>query len=196
MRNPILTGERVYLRPFESGDAAVMARGSALEPDIMMDGMRIPLSQVTMEHWIRDLHERQPPATIFLAVCLIADDRFIGSVGLLGIDYVTRTAETGSWIDDAGFRGQGYGTEAKLLLLEYAFERLHLHVLVSHVWEPNGRSAAALAKQGYRPAGRIKWDELQDGVYRDMLLFDVLREDWLAARERWRQEHAAASSET
>ncbi|HLT21691.1 MAG TPA: GNAT family protein [Thermomicrobiales bacterium] len=196
MRNPILVGERIYLRPLETDDAEIMARGSALEPDVMMDGMRIPLSPVTMEHWVRDLHERQPPATIFLAVCLIEDDRFIGSVGLMGIDYVNRTAETGSWIDDAEFRSRGYGTEAKMLLLEYAFDRLHLHALVSHVWELNTRSSAALAKQGYHPAGRLKWDELKDGVYHDILLFDVLRDEWLTARERWRQEYASVRPES
>jgi RimJ/RimL family protein N-acetyltransferase len=77
-----------------------------------------------------------------------------------------------------------------MLLLEYAFERLHLHVLESYVWEPNVRSAAALAKQGYRPAGRYKFEDLKDGAYRDGLAFDVLRDDWLEARERWRAERA------
>ena len=55
------------------------------------------------------------------------------------------------------------------------------------MWEPNGRSASALAKQGYRPAGRLKWHDVKDGVYRDLLVFDVTRAEWLAARDEWRR---------
>ena len=61
---------------------------------------------------------------------------------------------------------------------------------MSTVWEPNTRSAAALAKQGYRPAGRMRWFEIKDGAYRDMLVFDVTRDEWLAARDAWRASRA------
>ena len=186
MRNAILVGERLYLRPMEAADAEVMASGSALEPERMMERMRVPYSRIAVEKWIAGMHERQPPEHILLAVCLIEDDRFIGSVNLMEIDYVNRTAETGSWIDVPALRGKGSGTEAKMLLLEYAFDHLQLHTLMSFVWEPNERSAGALLKQGYRPAGRYKYADLRDGEYRDGLLFDVLREDWLKARERLR----------
>ena len=51
-------------------------------------------------------------------------------------------------------------------------------------------AVAALAKQGYRPAGRFRWFEIKDGAYRDMLVFDVTRDEWLAARETWRASRA------
>jgi RimJ/RimL family protein N-acetyltransferase len=59
-------------------------------------------------------------------------------------------------------------------------------VLVSHVDEPNTRSAAALANQGYRPAGRLRWTDVKNGRYVDSLVFDLTRADWLAARDAWR----------
>jgi RimJ/RimL family protein N-acetyltransferase len=183
MRNPIAVGERLYLRPLEEQDAEVMAAGSALEIETMMDRLRLPFSPIALANWIKKLSKEQPPDYISLGVCLKSDDRHIGIVELFELDYVDRTAETGSWINLPQDRGQGYGTEAKMLLLEYAFERLGLHALMSYVWEPNVRSAAALLKQGYKPAGRFKFEDVRDGVYRDGLLFDVLREDWLAARE-------------
>ncbi len=196
MRNAIMIGERVYLRPLEATDAETLARITATEADTFMYRGRAPYSPLTFAHWIANLHKQQPPRAIELAVCLTADDRCIGKVGLGEIDYVNRTAETSSDIGPAEFRGQGYGTEAKHLLLEYAFDRLHLHVLWSFVLEPNTRSMAALGKQGYKPAGRLKWVDVQHGVYHDALLFDVLREEWLAARAAWRASRAAASSET
>lgn len=182
MRNPMLVGERVYLRPLEVSDAEAMARASAEEADTAMLRLRVPESPLHVESYIAHLYDDRWPEAVAFAVCRRADDRLIGSVDLEDIDWVNRTAETGSWLLWAEDRGQGYGTEAKHLLLEYAFDHLHLHVLLSGVWEPNRRSAAALAKQGYRPAGRMKWHDLKDGAYRDLLIFDLTRADWLAAR--------------
>lgn len=191
MRNAILAGERVYLRALEKEDADVFARDSATEREVFMDRWRMPLSPIALAAEIEEHHKRQPPEHIELAVCLKDDDQFIGSVGLYDIDYINGYAETGSWLGQAEYRGKGYGTEAKHLLLEYAFDRLQLHVLHSWVWEPNTRSAAALMKQGYQPAGRLEREEVKNGVYRAGLMFDVKRDEWLAAREAWKAKQAA-----
>ncbi len=183
MRNAVVVGERLYLRPLEANDAEVIAAGHALEADTMMDRLRIPHSPIAIANFIKNINKQQPPGYISLGVCLREDDRCIGIVEIFWIDYVHRNAGTGSWINLVQDRNQGYGTEAKMLLLEYAFERLNLHVLMSYVWEPNARSAAALLKQGYRSAGRYRLEDVRDGVYRDALLFDVVYPDWLAARD-------------
>ena len=194
MRNPMVIGERVYLRALEKEDAEIFARSTANESERMMDRWRVPFSQIGFEQEIEDLHKHQPPEHIELAVCLKENDQCLGSVGIYDIDYVNGTAETGSWLGDAEYRGKGYGTEAKHLLLEYAFDRIQLHVLHSWVWEPNTRSAAALMKQGYQPAGRLEREEIKNGVHRAGLMFDVKRDEWLAAREAWKAKQAAVVS--
>lgn len=185
MRNAMMIGERVYLRPMEAADAETMAADISGETETFMARVRAPVSPLAMAHWIEQATKHPMPESIHLAVCLKDSDRCIGGTSLHHLDYVHRSAETGSGLATA-MRGQGFGTEAKHLLLEYAFDRLQVHVINSAVWEPNTRSAAALAKQGYRLAGRLKWDDLKHGVYRDVLLFDLLRDEWLAARDRWR----------
>jgi RimJ/RimL family protein N-acetyltransferase len=185
MRNAVLVGERIYLRPEEPGDAEQMARHAAEEPESFFD-RRFPSSQIAHEKSIREDSEKTPPENIHFAVCLKENDLYIGTVSLLGIDYVNRTAESGSWLGDAEYRGKGYGPETKYLLLEYAFDHLQLHVIMSYVWEPNTRSAAAVRRQGYRPAGRLIAEDNQHGMFRDALIFDILRDEWLAARDAWR----------
>jgi RimJ/RimL family protein N-acetyltransferase len=194
MRNPIMTGQRVYLRTLEVADAEAFSHHASAETETFMLRGRSVSSPLEAEPWVTRLYASQPPRTISLAICLIADDRLIGTVDLDDIDWVNRTAETGSWLTLPGLRGQGLGTEAKHLLLEYAFDRLQLHVLMSTVWEPNTRSAAALVKQGYRPAGRLRWHDVKNGVYRDLLLFDVTRPDWLAARAAWQATRPATGA--
>ncbi len=189
MRNPVVVGERVYLRPFEVEDASVLAEASHYETDTFMERGRELQSEVAFERYIRELYEHQPTdGEVQFAVCLIENDECIGMIGLEFVDLINGVAETGSWFHNPEYRNKGYGTESKHLILEYAFHRLHLERIVSVVFEPNTRSAAALAKQGYKPAGRLKWDDLKDGRYQDLLLFDLLPEDWLEARERWREE--------
>lgn len=185
MRNPLVVGSRVYLRALETNDAETDAAQANAETETFMYRGRAPASPLAFARWIEEDGKHPMPSEIHLAVCLRDGDRYIGAVSLHHVDYLNRTAETGSGLAD-GFRNQGFGTEAKMLLLEYAFDRLHLHAIHSHVFEHNTRSAAALRKQGYRYAGRRKWDDVKGGVYRDGLLFDLLREEWLAAREAWR----------
>jgi RimJ/RimL family protein N-acetyltransferase len=185
MRNPVMVGDRVYLRPLDTGDAEALAWMDAVETDTFMWRGPMPSSPLEYERWIDDLYKDRPPDEIHFAVCLKEDDRFIGIVDLDDVDLVNRVAETGSFLGPADVRNRQYGTEAKHLLLEYAFDRLHLHVLKSTVWATNTRSAAALGKQGYRRAGRLKWVDVKAGRYIDADLFDVTRADWLTAREDW-----------
>ncbi len=194
MRNAVMIGERVYLRALEKGGARDLARLVAGETGTIMWRGRVPASPIEYERWVAELYRKQPPSDVWFAVCTGDGDRFLGQVGILDVDWVNRTGETASWLGPPEARGQGYGTEAKHLLLEYCFDRLHLHVLVSVVDEPNTRSTAALAKQGYRPAGRKRWSGVKDGRYVDALLFDVKREEWIAAREAWRASRMAAPS--
>jgi len=190
-----MVGERLYLRPLEPGDAELMAQLDAAETDTFMWRGRVPTSPLEHQRFIAETYKPQPPRSVWLAVCLRDGDRFIGHVGVVGIDWVHRTGETASWLAPAEVRGKGYGTEAKHLLLEYCFDRLHLHVLRSEVDEPNTRSAAALAKQGYRPAGRLRWHDVKDGRYVDALVFDLVRAEWLAARDAWRAQRAAGAAQ-
>ena len=186
MRNPILVGERVYIRPLEESDAPLLADIYAAESETFMDRGRLPVGPLAWKKWIVDLHKEQPPRYIDFAVCLIENDQFIGYNGVGDINWINRTGETESDFGPAEIRSQGYGTDAKHLLLEYCFDIIQLHVVRSEIFEPNTRSAAAVTKQGYRPAGRYRYADVKNGVFRDTLLFDLTRPDWIAAREAWR----------
>lgn len=185
MRNPIMVGTRLYLRPLETQDGEVLARGRHDETETFFESGRYPLSQIAYEQWIEELHAQQPPEEIQMAVCLKDGDQMIGMTGISNVDVINRTGETEIYLSSPDHRGQGYGTEAKHLLLEYCFDRLQLEMVSSFIWEPNHRSITAVLGQGYRPAGRIKSRVPQNGRFRDMLVFDLSRDEWLEARARW-----------
>lgn len=194
MANAIVSGARLCLRPLDREDANALASFVTAETETVMGG-RVPVSPLAFERWIASLDAASPPPDISLAVCLIdaaEPGHLIGVATLRNIDWVNRTAETGIGIYPATRRGQGYGAEAKHLLLSYAFDRLHLHAIHATVWEPNTRSAAAVIRQGYRPAGRTRWSDPAHGTFRDTLYFDLLRPEWEAAHREWMARSVAA----
>jgi RimJ/RimL family protein N-acetyltransferase len=180
--NAIMVGNRVYLRAIERSDAEEMARWSMRETDTSFDSGRVYRSPITYWHWHRENAQRNPPNWIRFAICLIEDGRVIGSNGLAHIDWLNNTAETETDITRGTYRGGGYGTEAKHLLLEYGFNLLGLHMVRSVAWAYNTRSCEALRKQGYRDAGRLAWTGIKSGEMADHLIFDLLASEWRDAR--------------
>ncbi|CAN5767485.1 GNAT family protein [soil metagenome] len=184
-RNAVKVGERLYLRPVEVADARAIMMSSHLESEPQFQGRgRVPSSVMAFESWIRDLASVGTPDAIAFAICRRGDDACLGTVMIRNIDWINRTAETGTGLLAATDRGQRIGTDAKRLLLEYAFVDLRLHALNALVFSGNTRSAAALTKQGYRLAGRLTADVQRGGTFHDTLVFDLTRADWERARER------------
>lgn len=176
----IMVGQRVYLRPVERKDLDEFAHWSRRETETgFLLGRRVESAIGMAAEW-SDAEKRALPAWVMFSVCLRDDDTFIGGVDLFRIDYQNRFAETGSYFHRPDDRGKGYGSEAKHLLLAYAFDHLGLHSLQSRVLFSNTRSAAALRKQGYRDAGRTTWTHRVDGIFGNVAFFDLLASEWRA----------------
>ena len=65
------------------------------------------------------------------------------------------------------------------LRARYAFTQLPLRKLKSGYLQGNVASARAMAAAGYREVGRWHSERWIDGEWRDHVLTEVLREDWL-----------------
>lgn len=178
--NAIRVGPRVYLRPPQESDGQAFAHWSTREIDASWDNGRYPAAREGVARWFRKNQEAIPQETIDLAVCLRETDEFLGLVGVMDIDYRHGYAESASMILNPAYREAGYGSEAKHLLFDYAFNTLGLHSLQSWVMFQNPRSAAALRKQGYREAGRDHWIEFRDGRFVSFIVFDLLAAEWRA----------------
>lgn len=196
MRNPVMAGPRLYIRPTEPEDGAVFSEIDITEDELFVDdGPRYAFSVMASKAWIENFSGEALPERLQFSACLIEDDRCIGFVGLGDIDWIHRSAATSAIFLPGDFRGRGFGTEAKHLLLEYAFEHIGLHTLVSWIWQRNERSVAAILKQGYKPAGMLRFEAIDQGRYYDVLVFDLLREDWLPARDIWQESLAKRASD-
>ncbi|HEU0166020.1 MAG TPA: GNAT family protein, partial [Thermomicrobiales bacterium] len=179
-KNAILIGERVYLKPIDEDDAKLMARLGRRDPETNYGHPRRLNNQGNqVAQRLPDLKERWPEHIGF-SVCLRENDRVIGEVAVIHIDYLNRYGESASWMYDPDYRGSGYGSEAKHLLLEYVFDTLGLLAVESFVLTNNPRSAAALRKQGYRETGVINWTGTENGSFHGNIIFMLTADEWRA----------------
>ena len=181
--NAVVSGERLSLRPFDPADGKLASRWLMQDTeDIFPNGPDVVNPWVYGQRHVA-LAKESPPTWLRFAIVRNEDDLLIGANGLTHLDLLHGNAETESTIFHPDFRNQGYGTEAKHLLLEYAFDRLGLHLIYSWVSEFNTRSSAALLKQGYREAGYFAWAHLYQGNYLGGRYYDLLASEWREARK-------------
>lgn len=177
-----LKGKRIYLRPIEEGDLSACQRWIN-DPDCRRYLIsQLPMNASSEQSWLKSLNVSSNPSTIALAIVLKRGDRFIGNTELHRIDWLNRHAESGAMIGEAGFRDQGYGSEAKTLMLEYAFNSLGLHRISSSVFAKNLRSLAYLKKAGYREEGVRRERFFRNGEWIDEILLGILAQDWRDAQ--------------
>jgi RimJ/RimL family protein N-acetyltransferase len=106
------------------------------------------------------------------------DGEFIGSLGIHEVNWIDRTAVTGAMIGEKKYWGKGYGTDAKLQLIHYAFNSLNLRKLCSRVYAYNERSRDYNLHCGYKLEGTLKKQVFRNGEYHDMLLFGLFQDEF------------------
>lgn len=178
--NAIKVGPRVYLRPLQKSDAEEIMQWTRRETEPFWSSGRGLVTQTSIEKWFESLGKKEPQTWVRFAVCLRENNECIGAVGVDGVDYVHRSAESESEFHNVEYRSRGYGTEAKHLLFDYAFNTLGLHTLQSWVMYSNTRSAAALRKQGYHDVGIEPWLVLGADGYESFGTYELLADEWRA----------------
>jgi len=106
-------------------------------------------------------------------------------MGLHQIDFIHGTAVTGAIIGEKEYQGKGYGTDAKMTLLNYAFNTLNLRKVCSDVISFNKRSLAYSKKCGYKIEGRQKQQFYRSGKYYDRVFLAIFRKNWPKIWAEW-----------
>lgn len=138
-------------------------------------GQMFPQLEMTEERW---LEKHSDDSHNFVFVLHTPNSVPIGTMGLHQVDYINRTAMTGACIGEKEYWGKGYGTAAKMLLLDWAFNRLNLYAIRSSYFAFNPRSGAYNAKCGYKEVGRYPQFRERNGKRHDEILMVVTREDF------------------
>jgi RimJ/RimL family protein N-acetyltransferase len=115
----------------------------------------------------------------------LADDRIVGLTNYLHLDPVNRRREIGgTWYASTAQR-TAVNSEAKLLLLDYAFGPLACIAVELRTHARNAASRAAIERLGAKQDGILRHHLISpDGSLRDTVVYSILAEEWPALRER------------
>jgi ribosomal-protein-alanine N-acetyltransferase len=180
-----LTSERVYLRPALVSDYPQWAKVRGRNRDYLMpfepawpedslDQDFFRRRVVRLDHdWLTDR------TYAFLIFDLVG-----GLIGGININNVVRgaaqQATLGYWLDEAK-QGQGYMTEAGLVVLDYAFRPLQLARMNAATLVHNDKSKAMLKRLGFVEEGFARAYIQINGLRQDHILFGLNAGDFLRA---------------
>jgi RimJ/RimL family protein N-acetyltransferase len=119
------------------------------------------------------------------AICLKENNDFIGCIFLNHIDYHNRSAQEALFIGEKKHLGKGYGSEAILLMLKYAFLDRGLERISAIILEDNKASLRLHEKCGYVREGLLRKAGFKDGQFVNQIILSVLKEDFIKVLENY-----------
>jgi RimJ/RimL family protein N-acetyltransferase len=178
MYGPVIQGKLVRLRPPKAEDApAIITWFEDMEVTRFLL-RRHPLSIEMEREWLESM-ARSPDDVVWIVEY---KGEAVGITALHLIDWKNSSATTGTVIGDRSVWGRGLGRELMQLRARYAFMQLPLRKLKSAYTDGNEASAKAQAAAGYTEVGRYRRDIYVDGLWRDHVMTEVLRDDWEKAQ--------------
>ena len=138
------------------------------------------------EEVVTEFVRRQEDADkLQLTVCLRQNDKPIGRIYISNIDdHYDSLDITRIYIADPAIRGQGLGEEALRAALKLAFEEMcRERVTLDHFAE-NEIASKLYLKTGFHYEGVMRHGGKKDGMYVDLHLMSMLREEYFAVNEK------------
>ena len=127
---------RQYYRDFE------------MDPDLFMDMDKFHPYVYSAEKCDETVERYQRLGRIYLAVML--DGAPIGEVILKNIDREQKCCTLGIHLQNDRVKNKGYGTQAEILAIQYAFDEMKLDTVYADAVHKNKRSQHVLHKVGFR----------------------------------------------
>jgi RimJ/RimL family protein N-acetyltransferase len=175
-----LIGPRITLRPMLASDGPDLVRAAA-DGDLWNLPFTVVPSTETVDSYIRLALEGRADGTSIPFVIQINEPKraIIGSTRFWKIDWQNRNLEIGwTWLAKSWQR-TFVNTEAKLLMLGFAFERLNCIRVQFTTDEINETSCAAILRLGAKQEGILRQDFIMpDGRKRDSVQFSIIDEEW------------------
>ena len=172
-----VSGNTIVLREFRWEDLPDI-RAWVTDPAItqwLSGAFMKPHTWEQTEQYLRNLLEGGSGANFVIA--RREDLAYLGQCNLMMVDNVARKAEM-AMVLQSQYTGQGIGTQAGQLLLDFAFRQMNLNRVHLRVYADNLRAIRLYRKLGFRQEGCLREDAYRDGAYRDTLAMGLLRREW------------------
>ena len=142
--------------------------------------LRYPMSRAQEEKYLAETAEQGNSfADVRLAI-ETKDGLHIGMCGLHHGSAEDRHASLGIMVGDKSYWSNGYGSDAVMTLLRFAFDQMNLNKVELVVFEFNARAIACYRKCGFVEEGQRREHYFQNGRYWDIIGMSILRREYEA----------------
>lgn len=149
-------------------------------------GEREPMSHAMLGRQYEQMRERagenNPFRGAYFAMRTKPDapepNKLLGYMGVNWMHPTHRWGVLGAVIGEPDYWGGGYGTDGLMLLVDFAFDWLDCRRVWAMTTSINERVLRLMEKVEFTMEGRQRRAALMDGVWRDWVLFGMLREEW------------------
>ena len=189
---PLLAGRHIRLEPLEARHAEALAAASAADPALYQWSL-VPQGLDQVRSYIETaLRGRETGTALPFASIRLADEAVLGSTRFFEIEgwkwpaghprhgrSTPDACEIGySWLTASAIRSAA-NTEAKLLMLKYAFETWDVLRVCLHTDARNQRSQAAIERIGGKFEGVLRAHRMAaDFTPRNSCRYSILAEEW------------------
>ena len=179
-----LRGKKTVLRPLHESDVPLLTKWIN-DPEVTQFLIaNMPMMQIAEKKWVEGLVERKNEVVLMIETSAGVP---IGVMAMHGINWVDGTTTTGAFIGEKEYWNCGFGTDAKMALLNYAFNTLNLRKICSRVIAFNKRSIAYSMHCGYVDDGVEKAQVFKKGAYHDVVNLALFKDAWLPYWEKYKK---------
>jgi len=198
IRPPVLEGRHIRLEPLAYRHIDGLAAASAADPSLYQ-WSPVPQGKIEAEKYVETaLAWLDAGTAASFAVVRLNDGAVIGSTRFFNLEHwawppghpsrgrsAPDACEIGyTWFAASAIRTPA-NTEAKLLMLTYAFETWQVLRVCLHTDVRNARSRAAIERIGGQPEGILRAHRMAaDFIPRDSARYSIVAAEWPAVKER------------
>jgi N-acetyltransferase len=181
---PTLAGRHVVLRPLAADDGPAIAAAAADGEQTRhffanVGSLGDPETYIAAQFRERDYGRSMP----FVAT-LPGSGKVVGTTRFIRMNPGHRRVEIGGTFYAASVQRTGVNTEAKRLLLGYAFETMGVNVVEIRTDHFNRRSQAAIERIGAKRDGILRSHQIMpDGRVRDTVVYSIIASEWPGVRQ-------------
>lgn len=178
--NYILENERVLLRPLELSDVENLLHFSINEPELWNYSLLPASNEQELRNYIKiALEKRKKQIDYPFIVFDKKTNSYAGSTRFYDIQLANKTLQLGFTWYGKEFQGTGLNKNCKYLLLEFAFEKLHIERVEFRADNANKKSIAAMKSIGCKEEGVLRSNGVRpNGERRDSIILSILKQEW------------------
>ncbi|NVZ72365.1 GNAT family N-acetyltransferase [Pseudomonas costantinii] len=174
-----LTGTTVELQPLQREHAAALVEAAADGELWNLKVTLVPGPETVDKYLDIALSGREAGTMIPFAIVRRGSGQVVGSTRFWKVDRVNRKLEIGHTFLAQSTQKSAVNTEAKLLLLTYAFEVLDCVRVQFTTDELNEKSRAAILRLGAVQEGIVRHERIMpDGRKRNSVRFSIIDSEW------------------